>query len=386
MTREYERSHPWLTFRIDLGRAPAELWLLLGEAVSKCEHLAGVPLKPGLHEHFNQLFLAKGALATTAIEGNTLTEDEVLQHLRGTLTLPPSKEYLAREVDNIIQVANEIWQDQSDRYSSLSPDLIREFNRRILDGLTLEPHIVPGQTRTYTVGVGTYKAAPAADCDFLLERLCAWLNEAPPEPAPERRMAHAIVRAVLAHLYLAWIHPFGDGNGRTARLMEFQILVQAGVPMPAAHLLSNHYNNVRAEYYRQLERASATKGDAFPFLLFAVRGFVDGLREQIALVRDAQLSAAWKDYVNEVFENRRSKSDLRRMHLVLDLTAMPDPVPRSKLQEISPRTARAYATRTDKTLARDVNWLEAQGLVKATAAGYEANRERMLAFLPWRRQ
>ena len=383
--REYEQSHPWLTFGLDLGRAHADLWLLLGEAVSKCEHLAGVPLKPALHEHFNQLFLAKGVLATTAIEGNTLTEDEVLQHIRGTLKLPASKEYLAREVDNIIRVANEIWQDQSGRYRSLSPELIREFNRRILEGLTLEPHVVPGESRTYSVGVGTYRAAPAADCDYLLGRLCAWLNEEPPEQTSERRMAHAIVKAVLAHLYLAWIHPFGDGNGRTARLMEFQILVQAGVPMPAAHLLSNHYNSVRTEYYRQLERASATKGDVFPFLLFAVRGFVDGLREQIALVREEQLSAAWRDYVNGFFEDRRSKSDLRRMHLVLDLTAMPGPVPRPQLQEVSPRAARAYADRTGKTLTRDVNWLEAQGLVVAMPTGYQANRERMLAFLPWRR-
>lgn len=386
MAREYEQSHPWLTFRLDLGRAPAELWLLLGEAVSKCEHLAGVPLKPALQKHFNQLFLAKGALATTAIEGNTLTEEEVLQHIRGTLKLPTSKEYLAREVDNIILVANEIWKDQSGRYKSLSPELIREFNRRILDGKTLESHVVPGEQRTYTVGVGTYRAAPAADCDYLIDRLCTWLNEEPPEEGSERRMTNAIVKAVMAHLYLAWIHPFGDGNGRTARLMEFQILVQAGVPMPAAHLFSNYYNSVRAEYYRQLERASATKGDIFPFLLFAVRGFVEGLREQIALVREEQLSAAWKDYVNEVFENRRSKSDLRRMHLVLDLSVMPDPVPRPRLQEISPRTARAYASRAEKTLTRDVNWLESEGLVIATPTGYQANRERMRAFLPWRRQ
>lgn len=386
MARDYEQSHPWLTFRLDLDRAPAELFLLVGEAVSKCEHLAGVPLKPALQKHFNQLFLAKGALATTAIEGNTLTEEEVLQHIRGTLKLPTSKEYLAREVNNIILVANDVWKDQSGRYKSLSPELVREFNRRILDGLTLEPHVVPGEPRTYSVGVGSYRAAPAADCDYLIDRLCTWLNEEPPEEASERRMTNAIVKAVVAHLYLAWIHPFGDGNGRTARLMEFQILVQAGVPMPAAHLFSNYYNSVRAEYYRQLERASATKGDIFPFLLFAVRGFVEGLREQIALVREEQLSAAWKDYVNEVFENRRSKSDLRRMHLVLDLSVLPDPVPRSKLQEISPRAARAYASRTGKTLTRDVNWLESEGLVIATPTGYQANRERMRAFLPWRRQ
>lgn len=56
---------------------------------------------------------------------------------------------------------------------------------------------------------------------------------------------YAIFKAVVAHLYLAWIHPVGDGNGRTARLVEFQILLSSGVPSPAAHLLSNHYNQTR---------------------------------------------------------------------------------------------------------------------------------------------
>ncbi|WP_433223897.1 Fic family protein [Dactylosporangium sp. CS-047395] len=46
----------------------------------------------------------------------------------------------------------------------------------------------------------------------------------------------AMIKAMLAHLYLAWIHPFGDGNGRTARLIESQLLLQAGVPVPAANV------------------------------------------------------------------------------------------------------------------------------------------------------
>ena len=52
----------------------------------------------------------------------------------------------------------------------------------------------------------------------------------------------AILRAITAHLYLIWIHPFGDGNGRLARLVEFTILLKSGIPSIAAHLLSNHYN------------------------------------------------------------------------------------------------------------------------------------------------
>jgi hypothetical protein len=74
---------------------------------------------------------------------------------------------------------------------------------------------------------------------------------------------YAILKAMVAHLYLAWTHPFGDGNGRTARLIEFHILLSAGVPSPAAHLFSNHYNQTRAEYYRQLDRASKSGGHPF---------------------------------------------------------------------------------------------------------------------------
>src|SRR5256885_1717048 len=97
--RRYEPSHPWISFRIgDLSRAPADLWALLGEARSKIEHLAGVPLLPATAEQLHQVYLAKGALATTAIEGNTLSEEQVLNHLQGKLNLPPSQSYLAQEV------------------------------------------------------------------------------------------------------------------------------------------------------------------------------------------------------------------------------------------------------------------------------------------------
>lgn len=92
--REYERTHPWITFRLDLGRFPWSLWMLLGEAQSRIDHLCGVPLRPMTAEMLHRVYLAKGAMATTAIEGNTLSEEDVLKHLDGRLEVPPSKEYL----------------------------------------------------------------------------------------------------------------------------------------------------------------------------------------------------------------------------------------------------------------------------------------------------
>lgn len=384
--RTYERTHPWISFGIDLGPASPELWLLLGEAQSKCEHIAGVPRKPAQHEHFNQVFLAKGVLATTAIEGNTLSEEEVLAHLQGRLTLPPSKQYLAREIDNVVRAVNEIWSDESGRFGRLSPDIIAHFNRTVLHGLTLEPGVKPGRVREHAVGVGRYPGAPAEDCECLLGRLCDWLASRDFEPRPGQGLATAVLKAVIAHLYLAWIHPFGDGNGRTARLAEFQILAQAGAPMPCAHLLSNHYNATRTEYYRQLDQAHRSGGGVLPFLLYAVRGLVDGLREQVDLIRGEQWSAAWRDFVQERFLDKRTAGDLRRLHLVLDLSNTAGPVPRGKLAEISARVAREYARKTPKTLTRDLNQLRDMDLVTSGPKGYEAHRSLMLAFMPLRKR
>jgi hypothetical protein len=91
--RTYEKTHTWLKFKLDLRQAGYKVWLLLGEAQSKCEHIAGVPLRPGVAERLHSVYLAKGALATTAIEGNTLSEEEALDRIEGKLKLPPSKEH-----------------------------------------------------------------------------------------------------------------------------------------------------------------------------------------------------------------------------------------------------------------------------------------------------
>src|SRR4029077_4132009 len=67
--RKYEGTHPWIKFQVDLNHAPVSLWLNLGEAQSKCEHISNEPLRPSLAKELHQLYVAKGVLATTAIEG-----------------------------------------------------------------------------------------------------------------------------------------------------------------------------------------------------------------------------------------------------------------------------------------------------------------------------
>lgn len=383
--KTFEKTHRWITFSGNLAAASPRLWIMLGECQSKCEHIARVPMRPDTAKDLYKVYLAKGALATTAIEGNTLSEAEVRDHLDGKLKLPPSRAYLAREIDNIVTGCNAILKSVVEGVPPrVSKAGICELNRVVLDGLSLEDGVVPGTMRTHSVLVGRYRGAPPEDCDFLMGKLADWLNGADFQTGDDLVIVYAILKAILAHLYLAWIHPFGDGNGRTARLLEFQILLAAGVPAASAHVLSNHYNLTRTEYYRQLDLASKSGGDVVPFVTYAVQGFLDGLRQQIESVWNQQWDVTWRNYVHEFFRDKTSPTHVRRRHLVLDLSRQTEPIPVPQIPDISVRLRQAYSKRTRKTLIRDLNAMHKAALLARTDKGYQAQKEIILAFLPQR--
>ena len=332
---------------------------------------------PETAERLNRVSLERGAQATTAIEGNTLSLDEVARLRRGELRLPPSKAYLGVEVDNVLRLFGEMT-GLAD-IPPLSVARLKYLNAEILRGLTLDDAIALGRIRAYEVGVARYRGAPARDCEYLLGRLCDWLN------GMARQLGHSelalpIVKAIVAHLYLLWIHPFGDGNGRVARMMEYQILLSAGVPNPATHLLSNHYNETRTDYYRALDRSSRERDGVMGFLVYALQGFVDGLTEQIKTIKDQIREDTWTNYVRISFGDRPSAADTRRIHLVLALSERGEPVRRRDIRLLTPRLAASYATKTDKTITRDLNALAEMGLITRTRQDVSANERVLDAF------
>lgn len=388
-TREYEKTHPHISFTLKLHDPNASLWLLLGEAKSKSAHIARTLLHPNRSHELMQVFLTKGVLATTAIEGNTLSEDQAREVLENRSRLPPSKQYLAQELENVIAAYNDVVATVLEKPNArLGPEQFKHWNALILKGLAVEEGVRPGEFRSDSVVVGNYRAPSAGDVEFLMIRLCEWLNSEDfelPDRRPEFRAALAVIKAVVAHLYLVWIHPFGDGNGRTARLLELQILLTAGFPTPATQLLSNHYNQTRSEYYRQLQ-AAGRSGDPVPFVTYALRGFVDGLAEQLDLIFSWQREDRWEQYVYQQFGELRTEADRRRLRLVLEVSkawrATGEPVPRGSIRWLTPKLSQAYSGKTDKTLTRDLNEIRKLELLKGDRRGYVANESVLLGFLP----
>ena len=381
--RTYEKTHPWITFGLNTSLFDYRLWMNLGEAASKCKHIAGVPLAPSAAQEMHTVYLVKGALATTAIEGNTLSEEEASKIIEGTLKLPSSQQYLADELNNIVDALNTLAKRLvKNGPEPITVDLLKEMNEMVLRGLDVEEDVVPGEIRKHSVVVGRYRCAPAEDCQYLLDKFCSALSDF---PCPEDdRHQFCIVKAIYAHLYFVWIHPFGDGNGRTARLLEWYLLLSAGFPQPTGHLLSNHYNRTRSKYYERLDAAVRGDHEVIAFIKYSVGGLVEGLREQIDYIRRQQWHVAWINYVHQQFQHRNSPSDVRRRRLLLALSEKSDPVPISKLADITTELAVEYWDKTQKTLMRDVNALsEMELLVKLPNSTVRANREKILAFVVW---
>lgn len=389
--REYLRTHEFLDFHLPRSLTGNwGLWRMLGEANSKCDHIAGVPLKPAVAQRMMSVYLTKGAHATTAIEGNTLSEEEVAELVKGNRTQPPSREYLEDEVLKVLACLRELDESiQSGTVLPLDVKRIRAVNKALIEGTEHEPNAIPGEFRHHEVVVPSYRAVPHEDVRHLTERTLRWGNElVDGESVPaEARFGQAVIAAVVVHAYLAWIHPFGDGNGRTARLVEAQMLARAGVPLPAVNLLSDHYNRTRTKYFNTFNLARESR-DLTPFIVYAVQGFVDGLREQVAMIRTEQLRITWQNYVHEAFDGVHNTKDVRdrRKALVFALTDLADHltgVTRAEIEGLTPYLARAYAEAGERTLGRDLNDLTRMGLIRRESRGRYATNIRIIeAYLP----
>ena len=382
--RPYNETHPWLAFGLGTPCLPPDLLAQLGGVSARCKVLEGVYLHPKVSGTLHSIYLAKGVHGTTAIEGNSLTEGDVRRRISGGKEAPKSLEYQEQEVDNVIAACNAVKERvvNQEWTTEISVERIKEYNALVLKDLPLEDGVVPGEIRDYPVGVFDYVAPEWGSCDELLHRLCLWLNKHDALPPDDHPVVNAILRAILCHVYVAWIHPFGDGNGRTARLLEVHILMAAGVPSIAAHLLSNHYNRTRNEYFRHLAQASKSGGDLVPFIKYAIQGFQDGLEEQFSRIEKHQADVAWRDYVYSVFQSENGITARRRRQLILAIGARPRFVSTKKLTHLTPELAALYAVKTPKTLSRDLNALKKMGLVTVIKGNVLASTWRLNAFKP----
>ncbi len=383
-------SHDFIRFPpYEVELTPA-LLMLLGEVQSKIEQIASMPISPDEHEALKTVYFIRAVHGTTAIEGNTLSEAEVRELLERPRSPATSTQYEEREVRNAIDalniVAEEVLEGRGDAFSV---EWLNRFHRLLVtdSGTPNCEDSEIGVVRQRSVVVGRYQGAPAGDCPRLLAQLCDWLNE--PEYAPDGfgdyHPVWQIIKAIIAHIYFAWIHPYCDGNGRMARLIEFKHIFAAGVPDFAAHLFSNMYNKRRSEYVELLQDSHGDYNDgAYPpradiqrFVEWAVQGFRDELEDQCRYILSVQTTIVFRHMIQSSFPEKLSNAQQRRKQLALDLAdpKLTAPVPFREIRQLTPAVAVAYANQKDQTIRNDLNFLRDMKLIERVETGYKPNTD-----------
>jgi len=347
---------------------------MLGECDAYVKALTDIPLKPEYREKLHRLSLIKGAQATTAIEGNTLSQEEV-EKINAGWKLPPSREYLEIEVKNILEAFNTLLQtiviDGKDRI--ITPDLIRDFHNIIGQNLGEHFDAIPGRFRDDNRVVGTYLAPDYKFVPELVSKLCEWLRKEF-HYSDGQDFSVSVIQSIVAHVYIEWIHPFGDGNGRTGRLIEFYILLRAGLPSIVSHILSNFYNQTRPEYYRQLDHARK-KSDLTGFIRYAIQGFRDGLKENLNIIQESQFIIFWQYYIYAIFADikyTKQEAFKRKRELILNIPVNQE-FDVDQLIELTPGIAKKYANTNRATVLRDLKELQELNLLVKIGRKYTPN-------------
>ncbi len=384
------QEYPHISFQKN-WRLDEETIFMLGQCESIIQAISSAPVKPEYRKRMLTVSLRKGARATTAIEGNTLSEEEVARIDAGE-NLPPSKEYLQIEVKNVIEALNQIRTEviTEDKAFILSPELIERFNHFV--GKNLGDHFqsVPGKFRTpgHNVVVGGYRPPLGEDVAPLMIRFCEWMRDAFRYEEGKQSFQDQVIQAIVAHVYIAMIHPFGDGNGRTARLIEFTILLRAGLPDMASHILSNHYNDTRQEYYRQLDQCVRDR-ELSGFVRYAVLGFRDGLKGVLDIVQANLLEMSWHKFIYDTLDSKKATGKTRAIVKRRRTLALQFPVDQwhtpDDLVVSSGILAKEYATLSPATLMRDLAELERLELIVKEKGRYKGNIEIMRGYLPMRK-
>lgn len=371
---EGSKTHPFIGFH-RAWSISNDTWFRLGQSKAMIRAIATTPIMPQYRAEIYSVSLRKGAQATTAIEGNTLSEQEIIAIQQGK-NLTPGKQYMEQEVRNVIvalnKLGNEILEEKAD--SLITTELIKRFHWMIGKDLGESLKAIPGQFRKGQVTVGqVYRPPPGPEVDRLMRSFCEWSRE---EFHYEhgQNFSTAIIQAIVSHVYVAWIHPFDDGNGRTARLLEFYLLLRAGVPDIAAHILSNFYNDTRPEYYRQLNESSQRNGDLTNFIEYAVQGFKDGLQDVLDTVHWNQLEMAWQNYVHETFQRKpvagRKKPLLQRQRALILSIELEKDYDEYELANVNEAIRIQYDNVSVRTLSRDIQDLTELGLLITLSEGY----------------
>jgi Fic family protein len=298
-------------------------------------------------QHYLVNSLMEEAIRSSQLEGATTSRRAAVELLRSGR---PPRDRSERMILNNYRALEFIRSRMGDR---LTPRVVLELHRILTEGTLRDPSAAgrlqaPDEDRVavYDVADGSlvHRPPPAEQLPERLEALCAFANG----EEESAGFMHPVVRAILIHFWLAYDHPFEDGNGRTARALLYWSMRKSGYWLTEYLSISRILRKAPAQYSRAFLLTETDAGDATYFIIYQLEVIERAVEELHAYLRRKVRE------IQEVERLAKTTGELNHRQLALLGDALRNPGRRytyashAKSQGVTPETARSDLTRLER--------------------------------------
>jgi Fic family protein len=313
--------------------------------------LTQIPYQRSWAEELQKIQLKREVAGTSRIEGAEFTERELDAAMRET----PEQLETRSQKQAAAAVATYRWIAQLPGDRPVDEALIFEVHRRIVAGCD-DDHCAPGKLRgrdeNVTFGSPRHRGAAGGDeCAEAIRQLAEAVRTVFDRHDP-------LIQALTLHYHCAAMHPFLDGNGRTARALEALMLQRTGLRDTLFIAMSNYYYENKTAYLTALNDTWDRNHDLTPFMKFALKGIESQCRRLFAEIRQQVAKALYRNTMNDLFGRLQSPRKrvmsarhVQILNLLLDAGEIHD-------ADISEKTRKFYSVKNPgKALIRDLKYL-----------------------------
>lgn len=195
------------------------------------------------------------AVFSSMIEGAFTSREEAAKFIRNNKQPANKSEHMVKNNYDALTYALEHLEEPITEQTiiEIAKIVTRNAAEVTVEGYRTEPVYVTGREAV------VYTPPVAEHVPEMMESLVRFIQSSE---------LHPVIKACVAHFYFVYIHPFGDGNGRTARALSYMMLIQSGYEFFRYFSISNLVSDERGKYYRSMVNVEEDEGDMTYFIDF----------------------------------------------------------------------------------------------------------------------
>ena len=262
--------------------------------------LTNIPFQRSWAENLQEMELKREVAGTSRIEGADFTEREFEEAVSGDT---PDEHFSRSQRQARAAIYTYRWIEKLSHDRPIDEDFVKELHRRIVTGCD-DDHCPPGQFRGdgHNVSFGRPRhrgVEGGPECSKAMRQLIEALNG-------EFLKHDPLIQALALHYHIGAMHPFHDGNGRTARALEVFFLRRAHLKDSLFVAMSNYYYDEKDGYLSSLSEVRKQNYDLTSFIKFGLKGIFLQCERLLKEIRIHLQRTLFRDVMGQMYGRLRS--------------------------------------------------------------------------------